>query len=46
MRVAKDLECTECKRKNYRTSRNKDGDKLRLNKFCPKCKTHTEHKEK
>jgi large subunit ribosomal protein L33 len=45
MRVFVDLECTECDRENYRTQRSKDDGKLTLQKYCPKCRKHTEHKE-
>ena len=41
------LKCTECKEQNYRTEKNKRNttDKLELNKFCPKCRKTTLHKE-
>ena len=41
------LACEGCKRKNYRTSRNKklSTDKLARKKFCPACRVHTPHKE-
>ncbi|MFQ5478547.1 MAG: 50S ribosomal protein L33 [Candidatus Binatia bacterium] len=41
------LACTQCKRKNYRASRNKklSTDKLERNKYCAACRTHTLHKE-
>ena len=41
------LECTECKSKNYTTSKNpaENKEKLQLNKFCKKCRKHTLHKE-
>jgi len=41
------LACGDCKRKNYRTSRNKrlSADKLERKKFCPACRKHTLHKE-
>ena len=41
------LKCTECKEENYRTEKNKKNttDRLELNKFCPKCKKTTLHKE-
>ncbi|MFW6044168.1 MAG: 50S ribosomal protein L33 [Planctomycetota bacterium] len=47
MRVDVTLQCSECNRGNYRTTRNKTaGKKLKLSKFCPYCQQHTEHKEK
>lgn len=41
------LECTECKMRNYDTSKNKanDPDRLEINKYCPKCQKTTKHKE-
>jgi large subunit ribosomal protein L33 len=42
------LQCTECKEENYRTEKNKRNttERLELNKFCPKCRKSTNHKEK
>jgi len=42
------LMCSECKEENYRTIKNKKNttEKLELNKFCPRCKKTTLHKEK
>ncbi len=47
MRVGIDLECTQCKRRNYRTTKNRrnDPDRLQLRKFCKFCRTHTVHRE-
>jgi large subunit ribosomal protein L33 len=41
------LACEECKRKNYRASRNKKltTDKLEQKKYCPFCRSHKLHKE-
>jgi large subunit ribosomal protein L33 len=41
------LECAECKRRNYTTSKNKKkaGDKLVLKKYCSHDRKHTEHRE-
>ncbi|MGZ9163359.1 MAG: 50S ribosomal protein L33 [Candidatus Deferrimicrobiaceae bacterium] len=41
------LACSECKNRNYTTTRNKKTmtDKLELKKFCPSCRKHTPHKE-
>jgi large subunit ribosomal protein L33 len=41
------LACTECKRRNYSTTRNKkkSSERLELKKYCPWCRTHTVHKE-
>jgi large subunit ribosomal protein L33 len=44
------LQCPECKNRNYsRTRKKKPGGagpkKLTTRKYCPKCRTHTKHKE-
>lgn len=41
------FECTVCKSRNYTTSKNptENKEKLVLNKFCKKCRKHTDHKE-
>ena len=41
------LECTECKRVNYHSHKNKKKLKARieLKKHCEWCKKHTVHKE-
>ncbi|HEU5360655.1 MAG TPA: 50S ribosomal protein L33 [Candidatus Deferrimicrobiaceae bacterium] len=41
------LACSECKARNYTTTRNKKTmtEKLELKKFCPSCRKHTPHKE-
>ena len=41
------LACTECKRRNYNTTKNKKltPDRLEIKKFCKFCKKHTPHKE-
>lgn len=41
------LACTECKRRNYNTNKNKvnSRDRLELKKYCPHCRQHTPHKE-
>ena len=47
MREIITLACTECKRKNYSTTKNKKTmpDRLELKKFCKFCRKHTPHKE-
>ena len=47
MRVIITMNCQECKRKNYTTTKNKKNAtaKLELKKFCRACKKHTKHKE-
>lgn len=41
------LQCPTCKERNYTTSKNKrnDPDRLELRKFCPRCRSHTAHRE-
>jgi large subunit ribosomal protein L33 len=41
------LACTECKARNYDTTKNKQKQKNRLevSKFCPSCRKHTPHRE-
>ena len=41
------LQCSECKERNYATTKNKknDPDRMELNKFCRRCRRHTPHRE-
>ena len=41
------FECSECKSRNYTTSKNpaENKEKLELSKFCNKCRKHTLHRE-
>jgi len=42
------LACTECKGRNYTSTRNKKkpgGERLELRKFCSKCGKHVSHRE-
>jgi len=45
MRMTIQLECTECKRRNYSTSKEKTKPKLQLKKYCKFDKKVTMHKE-
>jgi large subunit ribosomal protein L33 len=47
MRDIVTLACTECKQRNYTTTKNKKNtpDKLVFNKYCRFCKKHTSHRE-
>ncbi|NTU60478.1 MAG: 50S ribosomal protein L33 [Deltaproteobacteria bacterium] len=47
MRDIVTLACTECKRRNYPTTKNKKRTpgKLEFKKFCRFCGKHTPHKE-
>ena len=46
-RIIIHLACTECKERNYTTSKNKknDPDRLELAKYCPRCRLHRPHRE-
>ncbi|MGI6709928.1 MAG: 50S ribosomal protein L33 [Bacilli bacterium] len=48
MRVTFLMRCTVCGEENYLTEKNKKTtpDRLEQNKFCPKCRKQTLHKEK
>jgi len=41
------LACTECKERNYTTEKNRRNDpgRIELNKFCSRCRKHTQHRE-
>ena len=41
------LACVDCKERNYITKKNRrnDPDRLEMKKFCPRCRTHTVHRE-
>jgi large subunit ribosomal protein L33 len=41
------LQCSECKRRNYTTQKNRRNtqEKLELSKYCPFDRKHTVHKE-
>ena len=47
-RVLVTLVCEECKNMNYTVSKKKKNttERLELNKYCPKCRKTTKHKEK
>lgn len=42
------MQCTECKRFNYTTTKNKRNtpDRLEFKKYCPFDRQHTVHREK
>jgi large subunit ribosomal protein L33 len=46
-RVLITLACAEWKERNYHSEKNKrnDPDRLALQKFCPRCRQHREHRE-
>jgi len=41
------IACTECKQRNYTTTKDKKNhpDRLELKKFCKFCRAHTLHRE-
>ncbi|BCV23236.1 MAG TPA: 50S ribosomal protein L33 [Firmicutes bacterium] len=47
MRVTVTLACTDCKQRNYTTTKNKKtmSGRMELKKYCPTCKHHTLHRE-
>jgi len=47
IRIVATLACTECKERNYTTQKNRKNDpgRLELKKYCPRCHTHTLHRE-
>ena len=47
VRVAITLACTECKRRNYQTSKSKRNtpDRVEFKKYCRWCGSHTPHRE-
>ena len=47
MRTRITLACTECKQRNYSTTKEKKNhpDRMEMKKYCKFCKTHTLHKE-
>ena len=48
MRVGFTLRCEVCKEENYISKKNKRNtpDRLEANKYCPRCRKSTPHKEK
>ena len=47
MRTKITLACTECKQRNYNTTKDKKThpDRMETKTYCRFCKTHTLHKE-
>ncbi len=47
MRIIILLQCSECRNRNYSTTKNKKNTtgKLELKKYCRSCRKHTLHKE-
>ena len=46
-RIVINLACTVCKERTYTTSKNKRNDphRLEVKKYCPRCRSHTLHRE-
>ncbi|MEJ2556200.1 MAG: 50S ribosomal protein L33 [Anaerolineae bacterium] len=47
VRMVVTLACVECRERTYTTEKNRrnDPNRLELKKFCPRCRTHTLHRE-
>lgn len=47
MRENVTIACTECKQRNYETTKNKrnNPDRIEVQKYCKFCGKHTTHKE-
>ena len=47
MREIITFQCSECKNRNYNSTKNKKKttERLEFKKFCPTCRRHTLHKE-
>ena len=47
VRILITLGCTDCRERTYNSSKNRRNDpqRLELNKFCPRCRKHTMHRE-
>jgi large subunit ribosomal protein L33 len=46
-RIVITLACTECRERNYATTKNRrnDADRIELRKFCRRCRIHRTHRE-
>ncbi|MGD0765373.1 MAG: 50S ribosomal protein L33 [Dehalococcoidia bacterium] len=46
-RVIISLACSECRERNYVTTKNRrnDSERLELRKYCPRCRVHRLHRE-
>jgi large subunit ribosomal protein L33 len=47
MQTIINLECTECRRRNYCTTKNKSkhSERIEISKYCRHCRRHVKHKE-
>ncbi|MBI1356078.1 MAG: 50S ribosomal protein L33 [Acidobacteria bacterium] len=41
------FQCTECKERNYTTTKNKKTSpgRMEMKKYCPRCRQHRAHRE-
>ena len=46
-RIVITLACTECRERNYTSSKNRRSDpgRIEIKKYCSRCRTHTLHRE-
>ncbi len=46
-RIIIELACTQCRSRNYTTSKNRrnDPDRLELRKYCPRCRGYHLHRQ-
>ena len=46
-RIIITLACTDCRERNYTSSKNRrnDSQRLEFNKYCPRCHSHKTHRE-
>jgi large subunit ribosomal protein L33 len=44
-RIPVTLACSECKARNYKTTKSREGAALEIRKYCKQCKRHTLHRE-
>jgi large subunit ribosomal protein L33 len=46
-RIVITLACSDCRERNYATTKNRrnDPDRLERNKYCPRCRQHRLHRE-
>jgi len=46
-RIVITMACTDCRARNYTTSKNriKHPERLELRKYCPSCRRHVPHRE-
>ncbi len=46
-RIVVTMACSDCRERNYTTSKNRrnDTDRLELKKYCPRCRQHATHRE-